>query len=91
MTRWELETVAGPVVVVDVIRAFTTAAYATSAYSTEFPYTLIEMRMKPAGDSGEGKLLAQAGITTKNGRMELQNYGNAPIALTEITREEKKN
>ena len=31
VTRWELETVAGPVVVVDVIRAFTTAAYAFGA------------------------------------------------------------
>ena len=72
-------------------RPYTTAAYATSAYSTEFPYTLIEMRMMPAGDSGEGKMLAQAGITSKNGRMELQNYGNAPIALTQITRDEKKN
>ena len=72
-------------------RPFTTAAYATSAYSTEFPYTLIEMRITPAGDSGEGKMLAQAGISSKNGRMELENYGNAPIALTQITRDEKKN
>jgi 2-phosphosulfolactate phosphatase len=31
VTRWELESVTGPVVVVDVIRAFTTAAYAFGA------------------------------------------------------------
>jgi phosphosulfolactate phosphohydrolase-like enzyme len=29
--RWELEGLAGPVVVIDVIRAFTTAAYAFGA------------------------------------------------------------
>jgi hypothetical protein len=77
-------------IVIATDRPFTTAAYATGAYSTDFPYTLIELHMQPAGDSGEGKLLAQAGITSKNGRMELENYGNAPIALTQITREEKK-
>ncbi len=31
VTRWELGSVTGPVVVVDVIRAFTTAAYAFDA------------------------------------------------------------
>ncbi len=67
----------------------TSAAILSSAYSTEFPYTFIEMRMQPAGDKGEGKLLAQAGITSKDGRIQLTNYGNELIALTDITSEQK--
>jgi hypothetical protein len=67
-----------------------TAAYLTSAQSLDFPYTIIEMRMQPNGIKGEGKMLAQAGISSKNGRMELANYGNELIALTDLTREEKK-
>ena len=67
-----------------------TAAYLTSAQSLDFPYTIIEMRMQPDGAKGEGRMLAQAGITSKNGRIELENYGNELIALTEITTEQKK-
>jgi hypothetical protein len=65
------------------------AAAATGAESTDYPFTLIEMRMG-ANNKGEGRMLARSAITTKNGRLELENYGNEPIKLSEITEEEKK-
>jgi hypothetical protein len=65
-------------------------AAATDAKSQDYPFTLIEMRMKPNA-KGEGKMLAASAITTKNGRLELENYGNEPVRLTEITQEQKKN
>ena len=55
----------------------------------DYPFTLIEMRMKP-NEKGEGKMLVATSITTKNGRLELENYGNEPVRLTQITEEEKK-
>jgi len=71
-------------------RPISTAAYLNSAQSLDYPYTIIEMRMQPDGAKGEGRMLAQAGITSKNGRMELENYGNELIALSDITTQEKK-
>jgi hypothetical protein len=71
-------------------KPMTSAAIHSSAYSTEFPYTFVEMHMQPAGDKGEGRMLAQAGITSKEGRIQLTNYGNEPLALTDITTEQKK-
>ncbi len=55
----------------------------------DYPFTLIEMRMKP-NDKGEGKMLAATSITVKNGRLELENYGQEAVRLTSITEEEKK-
>ena len=71
-------------------KPMSSAAIHSSAYSTEFPYTFVEMHMQPAGDKGEGRMLAQAGITSKEGRIQLTNYGNEPLALTDITTEQKK-
>jgi hypothetical protein len=64
-------------------------AAATDARSQDYPFTLIEMRMKP-NQKGEGKMLAASSITTKNGRIELENYGQETIRLSEITEEQKK-
>jgi hypothetical protein len=55
----------------------------------DYPFTLIEMRMKP-NEKGEGKMLAATSISVKNGRLELENYGNEPVRLTSITEAEKK-
>ena len=54
----------------------------------DYPFTLIEMRMKP-NEKGEGKMLVASSIATKNGRLELENYGNEPVRLTEITEQQK--
>ena len=64
-------------------------AAASDSQAMDYPFTLIEMRMKP-NEKGEGKMLAATSITTKNGRMELENYGQEPVRLTEITEQQKK-
>jgi hypothetical protein len=64
------------------------AAFA-GAESLDYPFTLIEMHMG-ANNKGEGRMLARSAITTKNGRLELENYGNEPIKLSEITQQEEK-
>jgi hypothetical protein len=35
-------------------------------------------------------MLVGTSITTKNGRMELENYGQEPVRLTSITESEKQ-
>jgi hypothetical protein len=64
------------------------AAFA-GAESLDYPFTLIEMRMG-AGNKGEGKMLARTAVGTKDGHLQLENYGDEPIKLTEITLEEQK-
>ena len=41
-------------------------------------------------DKGEGKLLTQTSISTKNGRLELEIYGQEPTRLTQITQQKTK-
>jgi hypothetical protein len=65
------------------------AAAASQADVMDYPFTLVEMRMKP-NEKGEGKMLAATSIMTKNGRLELENYGQEPVRLTQITEEQKK-
>jgi hypothetical protein len=65
------------------------AAAASQGRVMDYPFTLIEMRMKP-NEKGEGKMLAATSILVKNGRLELENYGQEPVRLTEITEEVKK-
>jgi hypothetical protein len=64
-------------------------AAASGSDVLDYPFTLIEMRMKP-NDKGEGKMLAATSISVKNNRLELENYGQEPVRLTSITEEEKK-
>ena len=65
------------------------AAAAGGSRIMDYPFTIIEMRMKP-NEKGEGKMLVATSITVKNGRLELENYGQEPVRLTEITEEVKK-
>lgn len=64
-------------------------AAASDSRAMDYPFTLIEMRMKP-NEKGEGKMLAATSITVKNGKLELENYGQEPVRLTSITEEQKK-
>ena len=56
----------------------------------DYPFTLIEMRFPAGSDQGEGKLLNQTSISTKNGRLELEIYGQEPTRLTQITQQKQK-
>ncbi len=55
----------------------------------DYPFTFIEMRMKP-NDKGEGRMLAASSIIVKDGKLQLENYGQEPVRLTSITEEVKK-
>ena len=76
-------------IVIATDRPVSGVAAATDAQTQDYPFTLIEMRMKPNA-KGEGKMLVASSITSKNGRLELENYANEPVRLTEITEEQKK-
>jgi hypothetical protein len=65
------------------------AAAASDSRAMDYPFTLIEMRMKP-NEKGEGRMLAATSITVKNGKLELENYGEEPVRLTSITEDKKK-
>ncbi len=66
------------------------AAAASGSRVMDYPFTLIEMRFPRAGGKGEGKMLGATSISTKNGKLELEYYGQEPVRLTEITQEVKK-
>ena len=55
----------------------------------DYPFSFVEMRMKP-NDKGEGRLLVATAVEVKNGTLELENYGQEPVRLTTITQESKK-
>ena len=77
------------VVVTDKPMSF--AAQASQGAAIDYPFTLIEMRFKPGDKSnGEGAMLGSSSISTKNGRLELENFANENIRLTNITQEQKK-
>jgi hypothetical protein len=58
--------------------------------SIDYPFTLIEMRIKPNGD-GEGKMSLATKITTEDDgkTIVLENYQSQPTLLTSIKREKK--
>jgi hypothetical protein len=48
------------------------------------------MRFPKAGGKGEGKMLSATSISTKDGKLALEIYGQEPVRLTDITEETKK-
>jgi len=66
--------------------------FAASSLSdrNDYPFSLIEMRFPPGGGDGEGQLLGQTAISVKDGRLQLEIYGQEPTKLTTIKQEEKK-
>jgi hypothetical protein len=65
-------------------------AAASGSRVMDYPFTMIQMHMKP-NEKGEGKMLAASSIlTNKNGKLEIENYGQEPVRLTSITEEQKK-
>ena len=62
------------------------AAGASNARVLDYPFTIIEMRMKP-NEEGEGRMLAATSIMVKEGRLQLENYGQEPVRLINIKQE----
>jgi hypothetical protein len=50
----------------------------------DYPFTLIEIHLNKE-NKGEGRMLAQTSIEVKNGRLELENYGQEPVRLTTVS------
>jgi len=55
----------------------------------DYPFTFIEMRMKP-NEKGEGRMLAASSIIVQDGKVQLENYGNEPVRLTQILEKQKQ-
>jgi hypothetical protein len=63
---------------------------ASGARTMDYPFTMIEMRFPAGSDKGEGKLLGQTNISTSNGHLEIELYGQQPTRLTQITQQKRK-
>ena len=64
-------------------------AAASGSDVMDYPFSFVEMRMKP-NDKGEGRLLVASAIDIKDGKIQLENYGQEPVRLTTITQEVPK-
>lgn len=65
-------------------------AAATQARTMDYPFSLVEMRFPKDSNKGEGKLLAQSSLSTKDGKLQLEIYGREPTRLTTITEKNPK-
>ena len=65
-------------------------AASNSSRTMDYPFSLIEIRFPKGSDKGEGKLLTQTSISTKNGRLELEIFGQEPTRLTQVTQQKQK-
>jgi hypothetical protein len=65
-------------------------AVVSQARTLDYPFSLIEMRFPKGSDKGEGKLLGQSSLSTKDGRLQIEIYGQEPTRLTTITQEKRK-
>lgn len=65
-------------------------AAATQARTMDYAFSLIEMRFPAGSNKGEGKLLGQSSISVKDGKLEIELYGQQPTRLTTITEKNPK-
>jgi hypothetical protein len=65
-------------------------AAASQARTMDYAFSLIEMRFPAGSNKGEGKLLGQSSIAVKNGKLEVELYGQQPTRLTTITEQKDK-
>jgi hypothetical protein len=56
----------------------------------DYPFTLVEMRFKAGSAEGEGKLLGQTALAVKDGKLEIEIYGQEPTRLTTIKQHKPK-
>jgi len=62
-------------------------AVVSGARTLEYPFTILELRFPKGNAKGEGRMLVQTAIAVKNGQLQLENYGQEPVRLTQITQE----
>ena len=62
------------------------AEIAQGTISSDYPFTIVEMRLNAKGE-GEGRLSLAARVVGDADRVEIENYDTAPIRLTKIKAE----
>jgi hypothetical protein len=65
-------------------------AAASQARTLDYPFTIVEMRFPKDSVKGEGKMLVGTALCVKNGRLELENYGQEPVRLPQVTQQREK-
>jgi|WetSurMetagenome_2_1015567.scaffolds.fasta_scaffold622714_1 hypothetical protein len=65
-------------------------AMAASGQAYDAAFSLIEIQFPKGSSKGVGKALARAGLSTKNGRLQIESYVNEPARLTEVTEAKPK-
>ena len=56
----------------------------SGARSLDYPFTVIELHIKPNG-TGEGKLSIATKVVAKGNTIELENYAYQPVLLQNVT------
>ena len=88
---WEAKTADGKrQIVIATDKPVSFLAVAAGTRTLDYMFSLIEMQFPDGQSKGEGKLLGQTSISVKNGRLELELYGNEPTRLTQITEKNPK-
>jgi hypothetical protein len=65
-------------------------AAASSSRSLDYPFSLVEMQFPAGSNKGEGKLLARTSVSTKDGKLQLELYGQEAVSLTSVTEAKAK-
>jgi hypothetical protein len=97
MRTWELKyayqnTLAdgGRQIVIVTDKPVTVFAASNLSDRNDYPFSMIEMHFPAGGGDGEGKLLGQTAISIKDGRLQLEIYGQEPTKLNSIKEEKRK-
>jgi hypothetical protein len=65
-------------------------AVVADATTLDYPFSLVEMQFPQGKNTGEGKLLAQTSVSTKDGKLQLGLYGQEAVRLSTITEHKDK-
>lgn len=78
-------------IVIGTDKPVSTMAAMSGGRAMDYPFTIIEMRFPPNDpkNKGTGKMLAASSVIVQDGKIQLENYGQEPVRLTEITEKQK--
>lgn len=78
-------------IVIGTDKRVSTMAAMSGGRAMDYPFTIIEMRFPPNDpkNKGTGKMLVASSVIVKDGKLQLENYGQEPVRLTEITEKQK--
>ena len=78
-------------IVIGTDKRVSTAAAMGGGRAMDYPFSIIEMRFPPDDpkNKGTGKMLVASSLIVKDGKIQLENYGQEPVRLTQITEQQK--